>query len=202
MTYLTQADVFRPTLKKNVWWYNLALILSGSLFVALFAQIALPLPFSPVPITGQTLAVLMIGALYGSWRGGLTLLVYLAEGAVGLPVFAEWRGGLAVIFGPTGGYLLGFVVAAFVVGLLAEKGWDRRIVPTLIAMFLGNTIIYLCGLPWLAWFVGFENVLTFGLYPYIPGDIAKLIVAALLLPGGWQLLGLTGKLNGLQQPES
>jgi len=181
--------MLRPAGRRSGLLYDAALIVGGSLFVALSAQVAIPLPFSPVPITGQTLAVLLVGALLGSRRGGLSLLTYLAEGAAGLPVYAGGTGGLVPLMGPTGGYLAGFVVAAFVTGLLAERGWDRHFVTTVLAMVLGNIVIYAFGLPWLAHFVGGAAVFALGLLPFLPGDIIKIIIAAILLPGGWKLLG-------------
>lgn len=164
------------------------LIVSGSIFIALMAQVSIPLPFTPVPITGQTFAVLLVGALLGPWRGALTVGLYLVEGGLGLPVFAGGSGGLARILGPTGGYLLGFVAAAWVVGYLCRRGWDRRIPTAAIAMLAGNIVIYLFGLPWLARFVGPDPVLTYGLYPFIPGDLIKIFLAALALPFGWSLV--------------
>ena len=167
------------------------LILCGSLLIALSAHVAIPLPFSPVPITGQTLAVLLVGALLGSRRGALCLLAYLAEGLAGLPVFAPGGApGLARLLGPTGGYLVGFVAAAYVTGRLAEEGWDRRVLSTIAAMLLGSAVIYTCGVSWLAVPLGLEKALVAGLYPFIPGDLVKVVLAALLLPAGWALLGL------------
>jgi biotin transport system substrate-specific component len=142
-----------------------------------------------VPLTGQTFAVLLVGALLGSRRGSLSLLAYLAEGAVGLPVFAGGSGGLARLWGPTGGYLVGFIAAARMVGWLCERGWDRRVRTAALAMLIGNGVIYLFGLPWLAHFVGAERVLALGLLPFMPGDLVKLALAALALPSGWKLLG-------------
>jgi biotin transport system substrate-specific component len=190
MTHTTYVDVIRPSTERHARLYDVALILGGSLLVALSAQIAMPLPFSPVPITGQTLAVLLVGALLGSRRGCLSLLTYLAEGALGLPVFAGWQAGLTHLAGPRGGYLVGFVVAAFVTGLLAERGWDRRVGTTLLAMLLGNVVIYACGVPWLAVWVGTARALPLGCYPFVPGDLLKLALAAWLLPSGWRVLGL------------
>lgn len=185
---MTYAEVLRPSVRRYALLYDVALIVGGSLFIALSAQVAIPLPFSPVPVTGQTLAVPLIGALLGSRRGGLSLLAYLAEGALGLPVFAGGTAGLARLMGPTGGYLVGFVPAAFLTGLLAERGWDRQVRTTLLAMFLGNVAIYALGLLWLARFVGGERVLASGLLPFIPGDLLKLILATMFLPPGWKLL--------------
>jgi biotin transport system substrate-specific component len=156
---------------------------------------AIPLPFSPVPVTGQTLAVLLMAVLLGSHRASLCALTYLAEGAVGYPVFARGAAGVAHLLGPTGGYLFGFVAAAYAVGLLAERGWDSRYSTAFLAMLAGNVIIYLFGLPWLAVFVGWERTLALGLLPFIPGDIAKLLVATALLPWGRKLLARSGRVN-------
>ena len=186
---MTYADVLRPSAKRYALTYDAVLVLGGSVAMALSAQLAIPLPFSPVPVTGQTFAVLLIGALLGSRRGGLCVLAYLAEGAAGLPVFAAGTGGLLHLTGPTGGYLAGFVVAALVTGFLAERGWDRRFWTTIAAMLLGNIAIYGYGLPWLAFFVGAGKALPLGLKPFIAGDIYKLLLAAVLLPSGWKVLG-------------
>jgi biotin transport system substrate-specific component len=163
------------------------LMIAGSLFIAACAQVAVPL--LPVPITMQTFAVLMIGAAYG-WRlGAATVAAYLVEGALGLPVFAEWSGGLPVLVGPTGGYLFGFVLAAGAVGWLAERGWDRNIVTTALAMLIGNALIYVPGLAVLANFVGIDKVLEYGLLPFLLGDGLKLVLAACLLPLAWRIIG-------------
>jgi biotin transport system substrate-specific component len=185
---MVYADVFRPSVRRQAAIYDVVLVLGASLFIALAARIAVPLPFSPVPVTGQTLAVLLVGALLGSRRGALSVLAYLTEGAMGLPVFAGGAAGVSRLIGPTGGYLLGFVIAAFLTGWLAERGWDRRFATTLAMMGMGNAAIYLLGLPYLASFVGVGHVLALGLYPFVVGDIAKSILAALLLPSAWKLL--------------
>ncbi len=189
MIYATYTAILRPRAKRLAWLYDLTLIVGGSLLVALSAQLAFRLPFSPVPITGQTLAVLLVGALLGSVRGGLSMLLYLAQGVAGLPVFAAGGAGVAYFLGPTGGYLLGFVAGATLTGLLAERGWDRRIGTTLMAMLLGTVVIYAAGLIWLVVFAGAVNVLAAGLYPFLPGAVVKIVVAAMLLPQGWRLLG-------------
>lgn len=198
VTNATVADLLRPCERRLAGFYDLALIIGGSLLIGLCAQIRILLPFGPVPVTGQTFAVLMIGALLGSRRGGLAVLAYLAEGTAGLPVFA-FGGGAAIFAGPTGGYLIGFLPAAFVTGLLAERGWDRRIGTTGLAMVLGNVVIYACGLFWLCCLMGLSvKVLTVGLFPFIVGDLLKIALAAILLPSGWKLLE-SAEVNGKQK---
>ncbi len=193
VTSLTYADVLRPCAKKYSILYDVALVIGGSLLIGLSAQIAVKLPFSPVPITCQTLAVLMAGALLGRIRGSLCVLAYIAEGVAGLPVFALGRGGLAALAGPSGGYLVGFVAAAYITGFLAEKGWDRRFSTTILAMLLGDAALYAFGLLWLSYLFGFNSaVLAVGLYPFITGDILKILIAGMMLPSGWKLLGAAG----------
>ena len=191
---MVYADLLRPTMRRSAFLYDAALVLGASLVIALSAQVAIQLPFSPVPITGQTMAVLLVGALLGSRRGALAVLAYIAEGLAGLPVFAGGAAGLTRLFGPTGGYLVGFVAAAFLVGWLAERGWDRRFGTTLAAMTLGNLVIYGVGAVWLAVFVGgVSRAWSLGVVPFLPGDAIKIVLAAVLLPGGWKLLGMRGQ---------
>lgn len=147
------------------------------------------MPFSVVPVTGQTFAVLLLGALLGSKRAGLCVLAYLAEGAAGLPVGAGGMSGIVWLLGPTGGYLLGFIAASVLVGYLAEHGWDRKMWTTVIAMIAGNICIYTFGLLWLT-ILRVDNKFGVGVYPFIAGDIAKTILAALLLPAGWKFVSL------------
>jgi biotin transporter BioY len=186
----TVADVLRPCEKSRALFYDIALIIGGSIIIAISAQLSIGWP---VPVTGQTFAVLMFGALFGARRGSLCVLTYLFEGFLGLPVFAHGKGGFAILFSPTGGYLIGFVAASYIVGLLAEKGWDRRIGTTILAMLMGNAVIYAFGLFWLSLLMGISRtVLTIGLYPFIIGDIIKTVLAAVLLPAGWKLIGYFG----------
>ncbi len=162
-----------------------ALVVGGSLLVALLAQVAIRLPFTPVPVTGQTYGVLLVGAVLGSRRGALSLLLYLGEGGLGLPVYAGGASGWPL--GATGGYLLGFVLAAIVVGYLSERGWDRRLLTAAMAMVAGDLAIYLVGLPWLATYVGWSSVFALGMAPFLGGDAIKLLLATGSLPLAWHL---------------
>lgn len=168
---------------------RLILIGAGVLLIALSAQISIPLPFTPVPITGQTFAVLLVGSAYGGSLGVLTLTGYMLVGAVGLPVFAERQSGTDVFSGPTAGYLLGFALAALVTGVLAEQRWDRRFSSATASMLAGTVTIYAAGLAWLAHDLNtsFERTLELGLYPFVVGDLLKLYLAALLLPIAWRV---------------
>lgn len=174
--------------KQNSLLKDILLIIGGSLVVALAAQIAIPL--QPVPITGQTFGVLLIGMLLGPWRGAAALMLYLAEGAMGLPFFANGAGGYAVLAGPTGGYLFGFVFAAFVTGWLAQLGWDRNFFKTALIMLAGNVILYVPGVIWLGAVLPDLDALQVGLIPFIPGDLIKLAVAAALMPFLWRFFAI------------
>jgi biotin transport system substrate-specific component len=155
-------------------------------FVALTAQISIPLPFTPVPITGQTLGVLLTGSVLGSKRGVASMLLYLIWGAVGLHVFAGGTGGHVHFIGPTGGYLLAYPLAAGLVGRLAERGWDRTPKLAISSMLIGSAVIYAVGVAWLAFYVGgIGPAIVKGMLPFLPGDLIKVLIAALLLPGGW-----------------
>ena len=202
MTALAQS-VSRP----RTALFDAGLVITGSLVIAALAQVALHLRF--VPITGQTLGVLLVAATLGTGRGTGAVALYLAEGAVGLPVFAEGRSGIEYLLlrdplHVSGGYLWGFLLAAAAVGFLAQLGWDRRLGSALGAMFLGNVAIYLIGLPWLAASLGIPVVeaspspcdlttaagcdaLELGLYPFVIGDTIKLLLAAGILPAAWRL---------------
>jgi biotin transport system substrate-specific component len=185
-------DLARPADRRLARLFDVGMIVAGSAVVGLAAQLEIRLPFTPVPLTGQPFAVLLVGALLGARRGALAMLAYLAEGALGMPVFAGGAAGTARLLGPTGGYLLGFAPAAFVTGFLAERGWDRHVLSTWAAMALGSTMLFLCGLPWLARFVGWEHVLEAGLYPFVLGDLIKQGLAAFALPGAWKLARAAG----------
>ncbi|MSO65923.1 MAG: biotin transporter BioY [Alphaproteobacteria bacterium] len=159
--------------------------LVGSLLIAIAAKVQVP--FWPVPLTLQTLAIFALALAYGARLGTATVLLYLAEGAVGLPVFAK-GGGLAYFTGPTAGYLLGFVVAAFVLGVAANRGWDRRSIKAMAALVLANLIVYAFGAGWLAVQIGVAKAWTAGVLPFLLGDALKIGVIAAALPMAWRVL--------------
>jgi biotin transport system substrate-specific component len=171
---------------------DVVLVLSASLVTGFLAQAEIRLPFTPVPITLQPLAVFLCGAALGSRRGALAMLAYLVEGAAGLPFFAGGASGPAHLAGPTGGYLFGFVPAAFVIGAFAERGWDRSPLRAFVAMAAGSVVLFACGLLQLSTFVGRDRVLATGLVPFIAGDLLKMALAAGLLPLLWKVLEKTG----------
>ena len=179
------------------WVGRLALVVAFSLLTALAAQVAVPLPWTPVPITGQTFAVLLTGALLGSRLGALAMIAYLIEGAAGLPFFAAGGAGVGhLLFSPTSGYLLAYPAAAFLVGLLAERGWDRRWLTAVAAMSLGSIVILLGGWAWLSRFVGPAGAWAAGVAPFLVGDVVKIALAAAVLPTGWALLRRKGPRKG------
>ena len=149
----------------------------GSLLLALLARLSFPVPFSPVPVTGQTFGILFLGALLGSRIGTLSVIMYLFEGIIGLPVFAGGSLGLLYLFGPTGGYLIGFIPAVYLVGYLSENGWSDKLSTALITMTFGTFIIFIFGISWLSVTAGFGTALTIGLYPYLPGAVIKIMLA-------------------------
>jgi biotin transport system substrate-specific component len=184
----TCAAMLRPQIKKEALLYNFILIVGASIFIALSAQIAFNVPFSPVPVTGQTFAVILVGAFLGSRAGSLTIIAYLLEGISGLPVFAQAQFGIVHLFGPTGGYLAGFVPAAFLCGWLVESGWGKSYLSTLGIMTIGTIVIFVCGLTWLKVLTGTENILLIGFYPYITGAIIKIVLATITYRLGWLAL--------------
>jgi len=182
-----------PTLINAIWpretggLLRLALLaIAGSALMAVSAKIQVPM--WPVPMTMQTFAVLVIGMAYGARLAGATLLLYLAEGAVGFPVFAS-GGGIAYMAGPTGGYLVGFLIAAVMVGWLAERGWDRNVVLTFLANLGGTVIIFAVGVAWLSTIMeGVEKAVAAGFQPFLVGAVVKIALAAAILPLVWKLL--------------
>jgi len=170
---------------------DVGLILAGTALLVLGSRVSIPLPGNPVPFTLQTLAVLLVGGGLGFRRGALSAALFVGLGIVGLPVFAESRSGFSVILGTTGGYLIGFIAAAALVGRLAELGWDRHIGGSIGMNALGTAVIYLVGVPWLAVTAGISlgEAVTLGLVPFLVGDIVKLLVAAGAFPAAWWVVG-------------
>jgi len=190
---MSENAVMQPVLSSIVWkesenskWLRRAVLaVLGTALLTLSAKISVP--FFPVPQTMQSFVVLGLGMALGSRLGAATVALYLFEGAMGLPVFAG-GGGFAYMMGGTGGYLVGFVIAAYLTGFLAERGWDRNAYTTAAAMFLGTLAIYAPGLAWLTSLIGAEKAMTYGLLPFVYGDIAKLGLAALLMPTVWKFI--------------
>lgn len=187
----TLATVLWPELPHHrSWLRHIILATVGVALLTLSAKIKIP--FYPVPLTMQTFVVLALGIAYGSKLGGTTVLLYLIVGAFGLPVLAgtpEKGIGLAYMMGPTGGYLLGFIMAAATTGYLAEKGWDRKLTLTFAALLIGNIIIYIPGLIWLANVVGWDKpIFEWGMYPFLLGDLAKIVLAMLVIPATWKIV--------------
>ena len=191
---LTIADFLVPIRvgeRVNARVRDVTLVIAGALLIYLSARIVIPVPDSPVPITGQTFGVLLVGGALGFRRGLVAVSLYVLLGVVGLPFFAEGKNGISVIWGATGGYLIGFVVAGALVGRLAELGWDRRIGGALGAMLLGNVVIYAIGLPWLGLVTSASpgETIAMGLTPFLIGDALKLILAGVLFPVAWWVVG-------------
>lgn len=168
---------------------QVGLVIGFSLLTALAAQIVIPI--GPVPITGQTFAVLLTGALLGSRLGAMAMIAYLIEGAAGLPFFSAGHFGLAHVMGPTGGYLIAFPAAAYITGAFAEHGWDRKFFKAAAAMAIGSAVIMLSGWVWFSIVMNTSPLLTLfaSVLKFIPGDLVKITLAAAVLPSGWKLLG-------------
>jgi biotin transport system substrate-specific component len=191
---LTIADFLVPIRlgeRVNARVRDVSLVVAGALLIYLTARIVFLVPGSPVPITGQTFGVLLVGGALGFRRGLIGVGLYVLLGVIGLPFFAEGKFGLSVIWGARGGYLIGFAIAGALVGRLAELGWDRKIGGALGAMFLGNLVIYAIGLPWLGVVTSSTpgETIALGLTPFLLGDALKLVLAAVLFPVAWWVVG-------------
>jgi biotin transport system substrate-specific component len=189
MSTLAETIAARPRERSSVIT-DATLVVLGSLIVAGLAQISVHLGFTPVPITGQTLGVLLVGGALGAWRGGAALLLYLLEGALGAPFFASGTHGVSLLkaSSATGGYLWGFVLAAIVTGWLAQRRWDRGVVSALGTFLIGEVIIFTFGVAWLshALALSSQKALELGLYPFVVGDALKIAIAAVALPAAWR----------------
>jgi biotin transport system substrate-specific component len=188
-TVASPATLRATVLPRAGWATTAALAVAGVAVHTVSAQVAVPLPFTPVPLTLQTLSVLLLAAAYGPRLATATFASYLALGMAGAPVFSLGRNGLAVIATPSLGYLAGMLAATVVVGYLARRGWDRRPATTVAAMIVGNAVIYTGGIAW--WLVlgfGPGEAVTGGVLPFLPGDTVKIAVAAVALPSTWALV--------------
>ena len=189
---LTLADVAWP---RAGALQNVILVALASLLTAAAAQVAIPVPWSPVPITGQTFAVLLSGAVLGPRRAFAAQALYLIEGACGLRFFAGGSGGAAVFAGPTAGYLVAFPFAAALTGWLCASGWDRRFFSMLMAMVIGSLVIFALGLAVLSRFLPPAQLLSAGLLPFLPGDLVKAAAAALAFPAAWRAVHARGGID-------
>jgi biotin transport system substrate-specific component len=184
MTLMTNPSLacYDTLIKPAARWLEIPILLAFNLVLVASAYVAFNLPFSPVPVTAQTLAVLLVAMCLGKVRATAVVAAYLAEGAAGLPVFAGGKAGLIAFAGPTGGYLLGFLAAAWVIGALSDRGWHISYFKSIAAMVLGTATIFACGLAWLAIMVPAVSATAIGLYPFLPGAAVKVAVAAAVLP--------------------
>lgn len=189
MTTLSLA-IGRPTLADRIFArgiiMDVVLVAAGAALTAIAAQVVVPL--WPVPITGQTLAVLLVGSSLGALRGTLSMLLHAVLGIAGLPVFSEASSGMSIILGPTGGYIIGFVFAAAFTGWIAQRSWDRKILRSILGFLGGTVVTFAIGLPWLSFTLGLnlEQTLNAGLYPFIIGGIVKMVIAASVMTLGWR----------------
>lgn len=172
---------------------DVALVVGAAIFVGLLAQANIHLGFTPVPITGQTLGVLLAGSALGWRRGSLSMALYVVAGMIGVPWYSGHAHGWTAATGATGGYLLGFIVAAGLCGFLAQQGNDRKVLPAMGSMVIGNVVIYAFGVTWLAHYlhVSLSKAITLGMTPFLLGDFIKIILAALILPASWKLVDRT-----------
>ena len=189
------ADVItRPSSRARAFALDAALVVAGAALVAVLAQVEIPL--WPVPITGQTLGVIVVGAALGAWRGAAALTTYMLAGLAGLPVFAGFTGTILALGKPSFGFIVGFIVAAFVAGWFAERAWDRKPLLAFAGFALASVMPFLFGVPYMAYILNvvsdgaftFEQILGFGLWPFILGGLIKAALAALIIPGAWALV--------------
>jgi biotin transport system substrate-specific component len=185
---LTLSNRFYP--RAASWLRDIGFIFTGSLLLAVLAQVSVPLPFTPIPLTGQTFGVLLIGSALGAKRGLASVILYILIGALGMPFFAGGASGWHVLVGATAGYLVGFVFAAYLIGLLAERGLDRAFRTSFIPFLIGTLVIYIFGSVWLTFILGnFNRAILVGILPFLFGDVIKLILAAMALPAVWKVVG-------------
>ncbi|MDD5087476.1 MAG: biotin transporter BioY [bacterium] len=188
---LTMADRFAPSSERALtWWvYQIVVVACASALIAFSAQISVRLPFSPVPVTGQTFGVLLTAAALGRVRAVAAVSAYLLEGFGGLPVFAGASAGFIHLFGPTGGYLFGFLPAAWLMGWLTERGWNHHWQTAALSMLIGSAVILAAGAMVLGLFVGYARAIQLGILPFLAGDVLKIAVATMMLPVAHRILG-------------
>ena len=191
MTEISQVSNLRTALiRRSSAVTQISLILTGTVFLALMAQISFPIPGSPVPFTGQTLGVLLLGTAYGASLGFSTMAFYPLMGILGAPIFASGSHGLEKIVGATGGYLVGMLISTLVLGALAGRKWDQKIKTVIPTMIIGNSIVFAFGLIWLHQYTGQSWAWTFekGLTPFIFGELLKIAIASTTLPVVWRFV--------------
>ncbi len=186
MTIATPKTLVDTLLPRKTLTRDVIVVLGFGAFMAVMAQVSIPLPY--VPITGQTFAIFLAALALGSRLGALSVLAYLGYAAVGLPVLAEGKTLFPAIVGPTGGFIVGFVLSAFALGWLADRGWSRSLPLVFAGMLVASVVLFVPGLLWLSKFVG-PKTFEYGLYPFIAGDVVKSVLAALLLPVAWRIIG-------------
>lgn len=167
--------------KGQTFALSIGISFAGSILLALLARLSIPLPFSPIPITGQTFGILFLGGLLGSRMATLSIVFYIMEGIVGLPVFAGGSLGPLYLLGPTGGYILGFIPSAYFVGYLSENGWNRNVLLTSMSMVIGTFLIFLFGVSWLSLMAGLSTAISIGFIPYLPGAVVKIALATVIV---------------------
>ncbi|MBN2362935.1 biotin transporter BioY [candidate division WOR-3 bacterium] len=186
---MTLAGIIKEKTNVRAIFFETALLIAGTLLLTASAQFFVFVPFSPVPFTFQTFAVLLLGAALGSKRGASCVILYITQGVLGLPVFSGGTAGFIHLAGPTGGYLAGFAFAAYAAGYLAEKKFDRNILKTAALMITGNAVIYAFGFAWLGIYTGYSRALQIGVLPFVVSDLLKIALASLILPSAWKLVG-------------
>ena len=179
-------DAIKIKTKENEFLKSIFLVLSGIIFLSIMSQLIIPLYFTPVPISLGSFGVIMVALLYGRKLGTVTVLSYVAAGSLGAPIFAGFKAGS--LFSPTGGYIIGYIVAAVILGYLSDKGIAKSYVKTFLSLLLVSVIIFILGALVLMLFVPIKNVFMAGVFPFIPGDMIKVIIATLLFPRLWKFI--------------
>jgi biotin transport system substrate-specific component len=195
MNNIVFADAIWTNTKIHPMIKNIILVLTGSWLIALMAQLSVTLPWTPIPVTGQTFGVLLISCLLGARRGFRSVFAYLLQGGMGLPFFAGGASGAAIFTKPSAGYLFGFLIASIIIGYFADKNKDRSFKSALPSFLIGYSLIYICGVTWLSYWVGLENAIYLGVVPFLPLTFLKLITLSWLFPTLWKFKSKLNKLS-------